>query len=315
MSGVGSPAGVSIIIPCFNARDTVAEAIDSVLVQSGGGVSPEIIVVDDGSRDDTAAVASRHPTVRVERTPNRGVSAARNTGLALARADFIKFLDADDILLSGSLAHQFSGLASRSDTSIVFGDHVRVSDRRRRIVRHAPVPTRDHCAQLIMRNILPVAPLYPRSWLDAVGGFDERLSTGEDWNLHVRLAAAGAIFRHWPGAVHEYRIHDAPSRLSVIKDGLADPVGHEIDTILMTRDAVRRDRAIDAAFARQLLWVARVAARRGDDDGARRCFALARRISPRGYARYMGLRYRLLLRLLGFSRWERALVRYWQREV
>lgn len=309
------PAGVSIIIPCFNARDTVAEAIDSVLVQSGGGVAPEIIVVDDGSRDDTAAIASRYPTVRVERTSNRGVSAARNTGLALARADFIKFLDADDILLPGAIAHQLSGLASWSDAAVIFGDHVRVHGNRRRIVRHTPVPSRDHCAHIIMRNILPAAPLYPRSWLEAVGGFDERLSTGEDWNLHVRLAAAGAVFRHWPGVMHEYRIHNAPWRLSVVKEGLADPVGHEIDTILTTRDAVRWHRAIDAAFARQLLWVARVAARRGDDVGARRCFALARRIAPRDYARFMAPRYRLLLGLVGFSRWQRMLIQYWQREI
>src|SRR5258708_3362172 len=93
---------VSVIIPCYNGRRFLSQAIDSVLVQTI--VPGEIIVVDDGSTDDSAEVAESYgPPVRVIRQANQGESAARNVGIAAARGDYLLFLDADDLLESQSL--------------------------------------------------------------------------------------------------------------------------------------------------------------------------------------------------------------------
>src|SRR5258708_19685267 len=93
---------VSVIIPCYNGRRFLSQAIDSVLVQTI--VPAEIIVVDDGSTDDSAEVAESYgPPVRVIRQANQGESAARNVGIAAARGDYLLFLDAADLLESQSL--------------------------------------------------------------------------------------------------------------------------------------------------------------------------------------------------------------------
>ena len=90
-------SGVSIIIPCYNQAHYLPESIESALRQT---LLPlDVIVVDDGSSDDTATVAARYPGVLCLRQRNRGLSAARNAGLDTARGDFVIFLDADDRLL------------------------------------------------------------------------------------------------------------------------------------------------------------------------------------------------------------------------
>ena len=92
---------VAVIIPTFNHARFLAEAIKSVLAQTRP--ADEIIVVDDGSTDDPAAVVAKFPTVRLIRQDNRGLSAARNTGLRNCKASHIVFLDADDRLLPTAL--------------------------------------------------------------------------------------------------------------------------------------------------------------------------------------------------------------------
>ena len=93
---------VSVVIPTYNHAHYLSEAIGSAA--SRQGLAPEIIVVDDGSSDDPAAVVSRHPGVRLIRQPNAGLAAARNTGWRQADSPHVVFLDADDRLLPGALA-------------------------------------------------------------------------------------------------------------------------------------------------------------------------------------------------------------------
>ena len=88
---------VSVVIPCFNQARFLGAAIASALAQTHTPV--EVVVVDDGSTDDTAAVTARFPGVRYVRQENAGLSAARNTGLGKSRGAYLAFLDADDVLL------------------------------------------------------------------------------------------------------------------------------------------------------------------------------------------------------------------------
>lgn len=224
-----SRASLSVVIPCYNAEAYLAEAIDSVLMQRE--VAAELIVVDDGSTDESAAVASAYPEVRHIRTANRGVSAARNRGIAEARGALLKFLDADDKLLPGALACQLKRAQALAPHELPFGDYRLCGQDHERRKRGSRLSSRHHLASVILANIHPSTPLHRRELLERVGGFDERFASDEDWNLHVRLAAAGARFRLFPDVISQYRVHEAEHRLSNAKLRVSDYVAGELERL------------------------------------------------------------------------------------
>src|ERR687898_3129642 len=118
--GTGA-ALVTVVIPCYNQAHFLGEAIESVLSQSYPNF--EILVVDDGSPDDTSEVASRYPPqqVRLISQKNQGVSAARNTGIGHARGEYVVFLDADDRLLPEALEAGGGGPGARPERALVSG--------------------------------------------------------------------------------------------------------------------------------------------------------------------------------------------------
>src|SRR5690606_20987586 len=108
---------VSVVIPAYNVGPHIAEAIESVLAQDYPQV--EIVVVDDGSKDDTAeVVATRYPQVSLIRKENGGAATARNAGIRAARGEFVAFLDADDIWLPGKLTAQIDYLRAHPDVAM-----------------------------------------------------------------------------------------------------------------------------------------------------------------------------------------------------
>ncbi len=123
---------VSVIIPAFNAAHTLPEAIDSVQVPEG--VKVEIIVVDDGSTDNTAEVLQpfiESGSIRYEGKENEGAAAARNYGLKLAKYRYIAFLDADDVMTPGSLLNRLQVFERFPSLDVVFGDYFLVEEARR----------------------------------------------------------------------------------------------------------------------------------------------------------------------------------------
>jgi glycosyltransferase involved in cell wall biosynthesis len=117
-------AVVSCIVPVHNGAAFIGEAIESILAQTGPDL--DVIVVDDGSTDNSAEIAEGFAGVRVHRRPQGGVASARNDGLALARGDYIAFLDADDLWLPGKLAAQMTLLEAspRADYCLTLVRHV-----------------------------------------------------------------------------------------------------------------------------------------------------------------------------------------------
>jgi glycosyltransferase involved in cell wall biosynthesis len=202
----------SLIIPTFNHVRFVGAAIDSALAQTATAV--DVIVVDDGSTDETPAVLARYAgRVRVLRQENRGLSAARNAGLAAARGTFVSFLDADDVMAPTKLATQLE-LLERSPAigwtycdvlmeTVATGATVRASERfgyAARAVDGWLFP------ELIHGNFIPaIAPLVRRTALEAAGGFDERLTALEDWDMWLRLSLI-AEARYTPAVLVTYRI-------------------------------------------------------------------------------------------------------------
>jgi glycosyltransferase involved in cell wall biosynthesis len=167
-------APVSVVIPAYNAETFVERAISTVLAQT---VRPaEIIVVDDGSTDATAAAASRLvPAVRLVRSPHAGAGAARNVGLAHATRPLVALLDVDDTWAPTKLERQLALL--RGDVAVVFchARNVVAGDASERPAMAAPIPS----ALLARREVFA-----------AVGPFDERLATAEwpDWYLRMTEA-------------------------------------------------------------------------------------------------------------------------------
>jgi glycosyltransferase involved in cell wall biosynthesis len=185
---------VSVIIPAYNAADVIGRAIESALRQTVR--AGEIIVVDDGSTDDTAAVATKYPLVTVVSQRNRGPAAARNAAVRLAHGDWLALLDADDSWADKKLEHQ---LPYTEDPKIGL-IHARSG--------LTPEQTRPTVETLLQGNFIGTSSvLLRRAAFDAVGGFDEdrALTYGsEDYNLWVRLRAAGWEFEVCNEDLHLY---------------------------------------------------------------------------------------------------------------
>jgi glycosyltransferase involved in cell wall biosynthesis len=182
---------VSVVIPTYNLARFLPEAVASARAQVWPDL--EIIVVDDGSTDDTPEVLerlAREGELRCIRQENAGASAARNRGIHEARKGWVAFLDADDFWLAGKLAAQFEALEGKPSAAFSFTDErLRFEDGTEtdRASRATDAPL---LPQLLAGNIFatPTA-LVRRDCFDAVGLFDARLRTGEDWDMWMRLAA------------------------------------------------------------------------------------------------------------------------------
>jgi glycosyltransferase involved in cell wall biosynthesis len=198
---------MSIIIPCYNQAPYLGDAIASARSQTYPFV--EVIVVDDGSTDDTAAVVASHAPVRYLRQPNRGLPAARNAGWQASKGRYVIFLDADDRLLPNAVNVGVTVLAARPDAALAVGLERRIA------ADGSPLPTprrarvdADHYASLVRRCWIVVATAtYRRDALVALCGFDERLRFAEDYDLYLRLAQRFPIVDHYT-EVSEYRQHN-----------------------------------------------------------------------------------------------------------
>ena len=200
---------VSVIIPSYNHARYIGRAIQSVLAQTGADW--EIVVVDDGSIDDTRAVVAKYPEATYVYQKNQGLSAARNTGTGVSRGTLLVFLDADDRLLPGALEAGMCSCAANPDAGFVSGRHVRVDPSGETIAREEnPQPDSDHYLALLRGNYIGMhaTVMYRRDILQAAGGFDVRLPACEDYDLYLRIA------RDFPVSIHhqmvaEYWIHDS----------------------------------------------------------------------------------------------------------
>lgn len=181
---------VSVVIPTYNRADVVREAVASVLRQDYPDI--ELIVVDDGSRDGTAAVVSGFgPAVRYLWQENRGVSAARNRGVAASTGDLIAFLDSDDLWLPPKVSAQVAYFEAYEDAQACHTDEIwiRLGMRVNERLIHRKQGGWQFLASLPRCLISPSAIMLRRSLWDRLGGFDESLPACEDYDLWLRLTA------------------------------------------------------------------------------------------------------------------------------
>ncbi|MEM7562825.1 MAG: glycosyltransferase [Pseudomonadota bacterium] len=204
---------ISVVIPCFNRAHTIQRAIHSVLEQT----SPvnEIIVVDDGSSDNSAErVAKEFPQVILLRQQNAGVSSARNLGIDQARHEWIALLDSDDAWLPQKIAKMREAHKNHSGYALYHSDEIWVRNGKRvnamRKHRKTGGWIFEHCLPLCA--ISPSASVIDKSVLQSVGKFDESLPACEDYDLWLRLCHRYPVFYLDEALITKYGGH--PDQLS-----------------------------------------------------------------------------------------------------
>ncbi len=203
-----TPPLVSVVIPAYNSARFLGEAIESVLQQTYPRI--EIILVDDGSTDETAEIARSYPVQYIYQ-PNRGISAARNAGIARAQGKYVLFLDHDDRLLPEGVKTGVKLLEDHPECAVAVGEHRYIGADGTPIgYSNKRAAGRDHYRMLLEHNFIetPCSALHRRSGLAMTGAFDESVQGAEDFELYLRTARQSTWIAH-EEPVAEYRLHES----------------------------------------------------------------------------------------------------------
>lgn len=189
---------VSVIIPAYNASRYLKETIESLLVQSYSNL--EIIIINDGSTDDTETVIRPFLTekrIKYFSQANGGISKARNKGVVCSQGVYIAFLDADDLALPERIEEQVDFLEKNSDYGVAYSQFQSfIEGRSRRLFTYRRTGFSGNIFQPLLQYsfICPSTVMLRRKVFDDVGGFDEQFRDAEDWDLWRRLAYRGVLF-------------------------------------------------------------------------------------------------------------------------
>jgi glycosyltransferase involved in cell wall biosynthesis len=204
-----SHRGLTVVIPTYNRADLLGEAIDSVLAEKWPNL--ELLVVDDGSTDETPALLAGYgDQLTVIRQENAGESAARNTGIRAARHDLVALLDSDDYWLPGKLWQQMELFDRDPEPDVTFTAYTRIGDvPEEEVILGGWAGTQEDALEqlLIGCRINTSTAIVRRAALIDVGLYDTSLRCAQDYDLWLRLAAAGYRSAYVPEPLAIYRIH------------------------------------------------------------------------------------------------------------
>lgn len=196
---------VSVIIPCYNHGKYLAESVGSVLEQDYPAV--EILLVDDGSTDNTRQEAEKFGDVNYIYQHNQGLSAARNTGLLHSKGDMLVFLDADDWLLPNAISTNIGYLQANPAAAFVSGAHDKVFIDKQQVIEVSCEITQNHYTHLLQGNYIGMhaAVMYRRRVFDEFA-FDTSLRSCEDYDLYLKIARKYPVMHHRE-KIAAYRLH------------------------------------------------------------------------------------------------------------
>jgi glycosyltransferase involved in cell wall biosynthesis len=276
------------------------QAIESALAQTWPRV--EVVVVDDGSTDDSAAIAARHPVTLV-RQPNGGLSSARNAGLAASHGQIVIFLDADDRLYPDAAGAAVAAFQSAPAAMMAFGRCQLIDEGNRPLLTSLPRVTGAFYAELLRRNYIwtPAMAACRREVFARTGGFDPRLNASADYDLYLRIAREFSVVSH-DVLVADYRQHGnnmSRNPVLMLETSLAVLRQHRRharqsrETWSAWHEGMRHWRAF---YGEHLVERFRAALRRpGGWREAARCAYYLLRLHPRGFLFHLRKKMRLML--------------------
>jgi glycosyltransferase involved in cell wall biosynthesis len=203
---------VSIIIPCYNAEKWIDKCIDSALSQTYRPI--EVIVIDDGSTDNSLAIIKKYGNkIRWVSYDNGGPSVARNRGIKLSRGKYIQFIDADDYISSAKVKEHLEFLET-SNADIVYGDWCNQYHKADGSVELSDYKINELTDDMLYYTIAynkihSGSCLYKRECIEKILGFDESLRIAEDYDFFIRLALTEVKFSYQAGCHYFYRRYNA----------------------------------------------------------------------------------------------------------
>lgn len=191
---------LSVIITTYNHAHYLPQSISSVLQQDYQNI--EVIVVDDGSTDNTKAVVSQYPEVKYVYQTNQGLSAARNTGIDHSKGDYLVFLDADDWFLEGAFTQSVAVLEAHPQAAFIYGGHIKVNEKNEVFsAREKQDITEEHYRYLLHYNFIAMhATVFYRRWVFSNLQYDTSLKACEDYDMYLKIT------RHHPVVYHNYLV-------------------------------------------------------------------------------------------------------------
>ncbi len=262
---------ISVIVPVYNCAEYIDESLSSVFTQTFPNY--EVIVVNDGSTDTAAlerALAPHRDRIVYIQQENRGPSAARNIGIAAARADVVAFLDSDDRLEPDYLEALLQVLRSDPTLDVVYPDAVffgNTPDAGRRFTELNPSKTGVTFESLVTGECtVLVHAAARREAIQRAGGFDESLWVSEDFDLWLRIAKSGGRIVHHPRVLVRYRRREASLSSSAVRVNAA--MLRVFEKVSRTMDLTEGEaKALEAARVNVRAWLQ---LHRGIDDFLRR---------------------------------------------
>ncbi|MEP7071138.1 MAG: glycosyltransferase [Verrucomicrobiota bacterium] len=207
---------VSVVMPCYNQGRFLGDGIESILTQTYSNL--EVIVVDDGSNDETPEIVKRYPEVRYLHQEHQRVPTARNLGFSSSRGAFIIFLDADDRLTPNAVQSHLDCFAANPAAGFVVGDIDQVNeDGSHRFSPRYPVLTENFYEELLRVNHIANtnAVMFRRNTIEHLGGFEVATNGGEDYELLLRAARAFPSAHHRNTVAQYRRYNNSMSRRGV----------------------------------------------------------------------------------------------------
>ncbi len=288
---------ITAIIATYNYGRFLGAAIESVLGQTR--LPDEIVVVDDGSTDDTAEIAAlyRDKGVRYIRKENGGVSSARNVGIRETTGDFIAFLDSDDRWLPDKIERQARHLRSHPEVGLVTGGEWETDEAGSKVWRmeRKPVASAEFYPRILVENSIgsPSLVMLRRECLDRVGLFDENVGLAQDWDLWIRLAKhANVAVLDMPLIL--YRRHGASMSSGPVWKRYKSNRTFQQKHIRPIRPARLRLRLLTAAQSMNLFYVAAYLSDTGTKRGTAAILALLSTLLDPSY--HAKLKFGLLIR-------------------
>lgn len=301
-----SSQSVSVVIPCFNGQAWIRQALESVLNQELP--EPEIVVVDDGSTDQSADIVERaFPNVRLIRQKQAGPSRARNVGTQLCRGEFIQYLDVDDVLAPGKIKIQLTEL-EKTGADIAYGDWEELVYQPNGCYKKGRVIQRQiqDLPELAFFTDFwcpPAVYLFRREIVEKVGGWNEKFPVIQDARFLLDCALRGGRFVYRSGIMAYYRVHSSGSVST------RDPIGFVRDCLRNAAEVEewwKKEGGVDEQRRRALLKVYGYVARASfekDRPSFETAFQALERLKP-GYVPERPFHLAVTSRVLGYRRAE-----------